>query len=68
MRGSVEWVRKGMAVQGDTYALFPCPGVKVLPSSRVTGSKGDPLAKTHLLNGEERKIARALIRLRPQSV
>lgn len=68
MRGSVEWVRKGMAVKGGTYALFPCPGVKVLPSSRVTGSKGDPLAKTHLLDGEERKIAKVMIRWRPESV
>lgn len=40
--------------EAATYALFPCPGVKVLPSSRVTGSKGDPLAKTHLLNEEDR--------------
>jgi hypothetical protein len=32
-----------------SYALFPCPGAKVLPSARVTGSKGEPLANTHLL-------------------
>lgn len=38
--------------KGETYALFPCPGVNVLPSARVTGSKGDPLAKTHFLNGK----------------
>ena len=38
--------------EGETYALFPCPGVNVLPSARVTGSKGDPLAKTHFLNGK----------------
>ena len=27
------------------YALFPCPGMRVVPSARVTGSKGLPLAK-----------------------
>lgn len=49
-----EWGVGSKVGEVATYALFPCPGVKVLPSSRVTGSKGDPLAKTHLL---DRKLA-----------
>ena len=36
-----------------SYALFPCPGVNDLPSARVTGSKGEPLANTHLLLSEK---------------
>lgn len=28
--------------------LFPCPGINVRPSSRVTGANGDPEAKIAL--------------------
>jgi hypothetical protein len=40
---------------GKMYALFPCPGVNFLPSARVTGSKGEPDANTHLLRKRKRQ-------------
>ena len=43
--------RKEQRMKVLTYALFPCPGTNVLPSERVTGSKGEPEANTHLLQG-----------------
>jgi hypothetical protein len=33
---------------GKMYALFPCPGENFCPLARVTGSKGEPEANTHL--------------------